>query len=88
LGSPTELKPTETPAAPLTPGEAEIFGDPIRVTVDGLLRGLFTFDVDGRLIDYGSVLFPDDDLAVGAWKIFSVPRKLIRVPPMIRGMKV
>ena len=67
---PTELKPTETPAKPLTPGEAEIFGRPIRVTIDGFLRGLFTFDIDGRLIDYGSVLFPDDDLAAGSWKDF------------------
>lgn len=86
MPDPTEpcgASPTAAPA-PLAPGEAEIIGDPIPVTIDAFLRSIFRIGD----VDYCSIKIPTDEACPGSFKVFAVPRSLVRVPAMIRGTKL
>ncbi len=72
------------PSARLTEGEFEVGGEEIPVTVDCFLRGVFW--IAG--IEYAQVRVPTDEIQHGSFRVFAVPRKLVRVPPLVAGKKV
>jgi len=83
LGSPTET-PKQVVAPTVAPGEVILLGDPIPITIDGYLVGVLRIGD----VDYCQIKIPTEKTAPNSFKCVPVERHLVRVPPMIRGMKV
>jgi len=74
----------------VSPGEAEICGTAVEVSVDGFLRSVYSRDDgDGKTTDMCQVIFETDN-GPGGFQAVPVPRRLVsvRVAKAYRGAGV